>query len=88
MIRTLALGDLSDPKARMVPKFRSGCPEWYSYIYRHAHGLVMYGYIPYQRHTVPNIIIGAIVGKLSQYACTQTTVQRYASMKNLTHSYM
>ncbi|XP_045116541.1 sodium-dependent multivitamin transporter-like [Portunus trituberculatus] len=47
-----------------------------------------YGYIPYQRHTVPNIIIGAIVGKLSQYACTQTTVQRYASMKNLTHSYM
>lgn len=47
-----------------------------------------YGYVPYQRHTVPNIIIGAFVGKLSQYAATQTTVQRYASMKSLAHSYM
>ncbi|XP_071518526.1 sodium-dependent multivitamin transporter-like [Panulirus ornatus] len=47
-----------------------------------------YGYEPYQRHTVANIVLGAIVGKLSQYACTQTTVQRYASMKSLTHAYM
>ncbi|XP_050715075.1 sodium-coupled monocarboxylate transporter 1-like [Eriocheir sinensis] len=47
-----------------------------------------YGYIPFQRHTVPNIIIGSLVGKLSQYGCTQTTVQRYASMKSLSHAYM
>ncbi|MPC63539.1 hypothetical protein E2C01_057637 [Portunus trituberculatus] len=47
-----------------------------------------YGYVPYQRHTVSNIVIGIIVSTLSQYACTQTTVQRYVTMKNLTHSYM
>ncbi|XP_042863380.1 sodium-coupled monocarboxylate transporter 1-like [Penaeus japonicus] len=46
-----------------------------------------YGFHPLQRHTVTNIAISAIVGKLSQYACTQTTVQRYASMKSLSHAY-
>ncbi|XP_037779304.1 sodium-coupled monocarboxylate transporter 1-like [Penaeus monodon] len=46
-----------------------------------------YGFYPLQRHTVANIAISSIVGKLSQYACTQTTVQRYASMKSLTHAY-
>ncbi|ROT80073.1 sodium-dependent multivitamin transporter [Penaeus vannamei] len=46
-----------------------------------------YGFYPLQRHTVTNIAISALVGKLSQYACTQTTVQRYASMKSLAHAY-
>nr|XP_045596123.1 sodium-dependent multivitamin transporter-like [Procambarus clarkii]XP_045596124.1 sodium-dependent multivitamin transporter-like [Procambarus clarkii]XP_045596125.1 sodium-dependent multivitamin transporter-like [Procambarus clarkii]XP_045596126.1 sodium-dependent multivitamin transporter-like [Procambarus clarkii]XP_045596127.1 sodium-dependent multivitamin transporter-like [Procambarus clarkii]XP_045596128.1 sodium-dependent multivitamin transporter-like [Procambarus clarkii] len=46
-----------------------------------------YGYDPLQRHTVANIVVSSIIGKLSQYACTQTTVQRYASMKSLSHAY-
>ncbi|KAK3863991.1 hypothetical protein Pcinc_030257, partial [Petrolisthes cinctipes] len=46
-----------------------------------------FGYRPLQRHTVSNIVLGGIVNKMSQYAATQTTVQRYGSMKSLNHAY-
>ncbi|XP_069188022.1 sodium-dependent multivitamin transporter [Procambarus clarkii] len=51
-------------------------------------GPYTYGYAPLQRHTASNIVIGSLVMTMSQYACSQTAVQRYASMKNLTHVYM
>ncbi|XP_069946558.1 sodium-coupled monocarboxylate transporter 1-like isoform X2 [Cherax quadricarinatus] len=47
-----------------------------------------YGYDPMERHTVANIVVSALVGKVAQYSCTQTTIQRYVSMKSLTHAYM
>nr|XP_027221871.1 sodium-coupled monocarboxylate transporter 1-like [Penaeus vannamei] len=47
-----------------------------------------YGYHPTQRHTVANIVIGAFVSKLYGYACAQTAVQRYSSMKSLTHAHL
>nr|XP_053635005.1 sodium-dependent multivitamin transporter-like [Cherax quadricarinatus] len=47
-----------------------------------------YGFSPLQRHTVSNIIIGSIVMTMSQYSCSQTAVQRYASIKSLPHVYM
>ncbi|XP_069946548.1 sodium-dependent multivitamin transporter-like [Cherax quadricarinatus] len=47
-----------------------------------------YGYDPMERHTVVNIVMSAILGTISQYSCSQTTIQRYVSMKSLTHAYM
>ncbi|XP_042863379.1 sodium-coupled monocarboxylate transporter 1-like [Penaeus japonicus] len=47
-----------------------------------------YGYHPMQRHTVSNIVIGGIVSKLYGYACVQTAVQRYSSLKSLTHAHL
>ncbi|XP_037787388.1 sodium-coupled monocarboxylate transporter 1-like [Penaeus monodon] len=67
----------------------------FSYIWDTAvrHGragsqIFTYGYHPMERHTVANIVIGGFVGKLYGYACAQTAVQRYSSMKSLTHAHL
>ncbi|XP_050734620.1 sodium-coupled monocarboxylate transporter 2-like isoform X2 [Eriocheir sinensis] len=40
----------------------------------------------YERHTVANILLGAFLGSLCSFACSQTAVQRYSSMKTLNHA--
>lgn len=40
----------------------------------------------YERHTVANILIGAFLASLCSFACSQTAVQRYSSMKSLNHA--
>ncbi|KAG0717767.1 Sodium-coupled monocarboxylate transporter 2 [Chionoecetes opilio] len=40
----------------------------------------------YERHTLANILVGAFLGNLSAFACSQTAVQRYSSMKSLNHA--
>ncbi|XP_047469107.1 sodium-dependent multivitamin transporter-like [Penaeus chinensis] len=38
--------------------------------------------------TVANIVLGGFVAKLYGYACAQTAVQRYSSMKSFVHAYL
>nr|XP_045596122.1 sodium-dependent multivitamin transporter-like [Procambarus clarkii] len=50
--------------------------------------ILTYGFEPLERHTVANLVVGALVGQLSQYSCTQTAIQRYVSIKSLSQAYM
>ncbi|KAK3878590.1 hypothetical protein Pcinc_016803 [Petrolisthes cinctipes] len=50
--------------------------------------IIKIGFDLYERHTVANILLGALLGAMSSFACSQTAVQRYSSMKSLTHAYM
>ncbi|KAK4292859.1 hypothetical protein Pmani_034402 [Petrolisthes manimaculis] len=50
--------------------------------------IIKIGFDLYERHTVANIVTGAILSSLCTFACSQTAVQRYSSMKSLTHAHL
>lgn len=53
---------------------------------RTGHSIMRLEFDLYERHTLTNILIGGFLGNLCGFACSQTAVQRYSSMKSLNHA--
>ncbi|XP_045128260.1 sodium-coupled monocarboxylate transporter 1-like [Portunus trituberculatus] len=53
---------------------------------RTGYNIMKFEFDLYERHTVTNIVLGGFLASLCSFACSQTAVQRYSSMKSLNHA--